>query len=99
MNEIKKIIIDSIKSQMGVERVSSVSRLHDDLHMDELDKVEVTMEIEDILDNNGIIVSINDTDIDKAQTVQDIIDIVKREVGIEEEEEEEPYSRFEILDL
>jgi acyl carrier protein len=71
--EIQPKVIDLAAEQAGVEKSEITPATHfvNDLHFDSLDVVEFAMEVEDELK-----VSISDNEIEKLQTVGDVIDYV-----------------------
>ena len=97
-------IIEEIILKIVEEQYSIKPHLSDDLEkvfeVDELDRIEILMEIEDELE-----ISILDKDADKWKTVQDIVDYICKYFDIEESIIEKNIyfcdinSRFELLDL
>ncbi len=81
MNTTAQRVIDCIVRQQMVYKndttVSPDMRLEADIGMDSLDKVELSIEIEDEF---NIDYSIPDEDIEQWETVQDVIDYVSEKV-------------------
>jgi acyl carrier protein len=76
--ETQSKVIDLAAEQAGVDKseVTPATHFVNDLHFDSLDVVEFAMEVEDELE-----VSISDDQIEKLQTVGDVIDYVVAHAG------------------
>jgi len=73
VEERVKDLIDELSGISGNEIVST-DRIEEDLCIDELDKVELMMSIEDEFVLDGI----SDEDTEKIKTVQDLVDYVEK---------------------
>jgi acyl carrier protein len=76
--EIQTKVIDLAAEQAGVDKSEITPATHfvNDLHFDSLDVVEFAMEVEDELE-----VSIADDEIEKLNTVGDVIDFLEARLG------------------
>jgi acyl carrier protein len=76
--EIQSKVINLAAEQAGVDKSEITPATHfvNDLHFDSLDVVEFAMEVEDEFE-----VSIPDDDVEKLQTVGDVIDYLAQCVG------------------
>jgi acyl carrier protein len=72
--KVKQIIAEQLSIELS-EVVPTITL--DDLGADSLDKVELTMALEEALD-----IEIGDADVDKIRTVQDVIDAVNSHVKV-----------------
>lgn len=68
--EIKKVLIDAIN--VDEEEVKPEAKLNEDLGIDSLAAVELALELENTFD-----VRIEDEELAKLETVQDVIDIIE----------------------
>lgn len=69
LEEIKKVLVDALN--VDAEDVTEKANLKDDLGIDSLSAVELALELETEFD-----VKIDDEELAKLETVQDIIDII-----------------------
>jgi acyl carrier protein len=76
--EIQSKVIDLAAEQAGVDKSEITPATHfvNDLHFDSLDVVEFAMEIEDEFE-----VSISDDEVQKLQTIGDVIDHLAQRVA------------------
>ena len=76
--DIQEKVIEIIANQLSVpkEKVVPQASFQDDLGADSLDLVELTMAMEEEFN-----VEISDEDAEKLQTVQDVLDYVKKHTG------------------
>jgi acyl carrier protein len=76
--EIQTKVTDLAAEQAGVDKSEITPATHfvNDLHFDSLDVVEFAMEVEDELE-----VSIADDEIEKLNTVGDVIDFLEARLG------------------
>jgi len=74
---VKELVSDAASQEMPSDGVKDSSNLEEDLGYDDLDKVELSMMIEDEL---GI--DIPDEDLDKIKTVGDLMGYVKSKLGL-----------------
>ncbi len=70
IEQIKKVLVDAIN--VDEEAVTPEAKLNDDLGIDSLAAVELALELETEFD-----VRIEDEELAKLETVQDIIDIIE----------------------
>lgn len=68
--DIKKVLIDAIN--VDASEVTPEAKLNDDLGIDSLAAVELALELENVFD-----VRIEDEELAKLVTVQDVIDIIE----------------------
>jgi len=68
---IEQEVIKMVREQLCVDNVTTESSFVDDLGADSLDMVEIGMAIEDIFE-----VEVNDKDVEKISTVQDVVNFV-----------------------
>lgn len=69
IEEIKKVLVDAIN--VDEEKVTPEAKLNEDLGIDSLAAVELALELETEFD-----VTIEDEELAKLETVQDIIDVI-----------------------
>jgi acyl carrier protein len=74
---VRELVSDAASAGIFSDGVKDSSNLEDDLGYDDLDKVELSMMIEDEL---GI--EMPDEDLDKIKTVGDLIGYVKSKLGL-----------------
>ena len=72
--KVKQIIAEQLSIELS-EVVPTITL--DDLGADSLDKVELTMALEEAFD-----IEIGDADVDKIRTVQDVIDCINSHVKV-----------------
>jgi acyl carrier protein len=79
---VKKVIVN----QLGVEedQVTPEASFVDDLNADSLDMVELVMAFEEEFSSPDRQVEIPDEDAEKITTVQDAVNYLKDEIGIED---------------
>jgi len=80
MTEVtSEIVMKTVMEHTGLERdkIKPESRFFEDLELDSLDMVELTMAFED--DNN---VEISDEETEATKTVQDAIDLLSAKLGV-----------------
>lgn len=68
--DIKKVLIDAIN--VDEEEIKPETKLNDDLGIDSLAAVELALELENEFD-----IRIEDEELAKLETVQDVIDIIE----------------------
>jgi len=79
---VKKIIAE----QLGVEEseITPETSFVDDLNADSLDLVELIMSLEEEFSKEGKAVEISDEDAEKIATVQDAVNFIKEQGGIDD---------------
>lgn len=82
--EIFNTVVDVLEEQLVVdpEDITEQTSLHEDLNMDSLDDVEVTMALEERYN-----VTVTDEEAARCVTVKDIVDLVDQLVNHTEQEE------------
>lgn len=70
---IEQEVIKMVREQLCVDNVTTESSFVDDLDADSLDMVEIGMAIEDAFD-----IEVGDSDVNKFNTVQDLITFVEQ---------------------
>lgn len=75
--EVKNLVFDSVKEQLGVTEVTEESRLAEDLGADSLDQVEMIMKAEEALN-----VEIPDEDVAELKTVGDFVEYLCTKVEV-----------------
>ena len=81
--EIKSMVADVIRDQVGIEDVSEEMQLEDDLTCDSLDRVEIAMDLEERLN-----IEISDAAGEACVTVKDVVDLVDSLLNPKEEVEQ-----------
>jgi len=79
---VRKIIAE----QLGVEEseITPETSFVDDLNADSLDLVELIMSLEEEFSKEGKAVEISDEDAEKIATVQDAVNFIKEQGGIDD---------------
>ena len=74
--ELFEQIVDVVTEQLDVDRdtVTTESRIAEDLGADSLDKVELMMQLEEVLD-----IELKDEDLEKVETIQELMDLISTE--------------------
>lgn len=77
-NEIEIKVLDLFRTAVYFNGENSTleTKLVDDLHLDEIDRSDLAIDLEDIFN-----ISIDDTEIDKCVTVQDVCNFIKTALG------------------
>ena len=75
--EVKNLVFDSVKEQLGVTEVTEESRLAEDLGADRLDQVEMIMKAEEALN-----VEFPDEDVAEIKTVGDFVEYLCTKVEV-----------------
>lgn len=73
-SKVKGVLVDSL--DIEEEKITMESNLIDDLDIDSLELVDLTMEFESEFD-----VEIEDDEVEKIKTVGDIVNLVKSKLG------------------
>ena len=81
--EIKSMVADVIRNQVGIEDVSEEMQLEDDLTCDSLDRVEIAMDLEERLN-----IEISDAAGEACVTVKDVVNLVDSLLNPKEEVEQ-----------
>lgn len=73
-NKVKSVLVESL--DIEEEKITMDSNLIDDLDIDSLELVDLTMEFE-----NEFNVEIEDDQVEKIKTVGDIVNLIKEKLG------------------
>lgn len=73
-NKVKGVLVESL--DIEEEKITMDSNLIDDLDIDSLELVDLTMEFE-----NEFNVEIEDDQVEKIKTVGDIVNLIKEKIG------------------
>jgi acyl carrier protein len=74
LEKIKDVVVKRFK--VPAEKVSTATRLREDLNVDSLDAVQLIMDLEDLFS-----ISINDDEAQSFKTVGDIVTFVEAKLG------------------
>jgi len=75
---VVQVLKDGMVEEKNWDKITPEASLVDDLEADSLDLVELSMAMEEEFIKNGQEVEITDEESEKAITVQDVVDLLKR---------------------
>lgn len=78
VDEVKKVVAEQFG--LKVEEITNETEFIKDLNADSLDKLGILMDVEDVLEKNGVKINVPDEDAEKITTVGKMIEYIEEKM-------------------